>query len=71
MSKHHKFKLKMVHWKDEAKERTLHHEELTFESLEEAKEHAEHKDHKHKHKKIYDSDDQIVYADVDDFETYA
>lgn len=71
MSKHHKFKLKMTHWKDKDQKGTLHTEEHLFESLKEAREHAHHNDHKHKHKKIYNADDQIVYADVDDFETYA
>jgi hypothetical protein len=71
MSKHHKFKLKMTHWKDELYNRTLQSEEHTFESLEEAKKHFHYQEHKHKHKKIYDIDDQIVYADLDDSETYA
>lgn len=71
MSKHHKFKLKMAHWKDENNKRTLHTEEHTFELLKEAQKHARHEDHKHKHKKIYDMDDKLIDSVDNDFDTYA
>ena len=71
MSKHHNFKLKMTHWKDENNKRILQTEEHLFELLKEAKRHARHEDHNHKHKKIYDMDDQIIYSDGTDFESYA